>query len=209
MTLAARRQGAPLTSIGTLQVMLLLACSAQAVSSGGDNREPVLRGVRVLDLAGRSVSPFGKAPAKAHVFTFVSVKCPISNSYAPENRRLYDEFSPNGVVFKLVDPNRDESSDAIRRHLTEYDCPIEVLRARREELAKVGRVRVTTEEAVFVFKGGLSYRGRIDDRYVDFGKARPAAFENDLRAVRTAILGGISLTRRETRAIACYISDAT
>ena len=86
----------------------------------------VLAAVKVEDLEGRTVSPLkvaaeqgvgsddskGKEP-KADVFVFLAVECPISNRYAPELRRLHEEF--NGVRFALVYPNRDETAGQIKK----------------------------------------------------------------------------------------------
>src|SRR5689334_201117 len=42
------------------------------------------------------------AEAKLIVCLFTRTDCPISNSYAPEVRRMYEKFSPRGVAFYLV-----------------------------------------------------------------------------------------------------------
>jgi len=51
------------------------------------------------------------------------------------------------------------------------------------------------------------YRGRIDDWYVDFGEARPAPVERDLRDVLGAIVGGDRVRFRSTTAVGCPIPD--
>ena len=162
-------------------------------------------GLRVLDLEGRSVNPFGETQAKATVFIFVSVDCPISNSYMPEYRRLMEEFSPRGVAIRLIYADAEELPDAIRNQLKNYQCPLEALRDPRHDLAKAAKVQVTPEAAVFTERG-LMYHGRIDDRYVELGKARPVALKHDLRDVLKDILRGKSFQPRSARAVGCYIS---
>jgi hypothetical protein len=161
----------------------------------------------VVDLLGQSVNPFPSGKAVATVFLFVSVDCPISNSYAPEVRRLASDFAPRGVVFKLVYPNPDETAKVIEKHLRDYGYTLEALRDTRHELAKAAQVKVTPEAAVFVPHGGLVYHGRIDDRYVDFGKARPAATIFDLKETLQAIVAGKPVPHAVTRAVGCYISE--
>jgi hypothetical protein len=53
----------------------------------------------------------------------------------------------------------------------------------------------------------LVYSGRIDDRYVDFGKARQAASTHDLEAAIANTLAGKPVTPARTKAIGCYLTD--
>jgi hypothetical protein len=65
---------------------------------------------------------------------------------------------------------------------------------------------ITPEAAVFV-RNRLVYHGRIDDRYVDIGKARPQPLHRDLNEVLSAIVAGKSVPIRDTKAIGCAIAD--
>src|SRR5258705_11944192 len=47
-------------------------------------------------------------PPKVVVCLFTRTDCPVSNSYAPEVRRIYEKFSPRGGGFYLVYPDPDE-----------------------------------------------------------------------------------------------------
>ena len=51
------------------------------------------------------------------VLIFVSIDCPVSNRYAPEIKRLHEEFTSRGVSFRLVYPNPLDDEAAIGRHL--------------------------------------------------------------------------------------------
>ena len=53
----------------------------------------------------------------------------------------------------------------------------------------------------------LVYHGRIDDRFIDFGKSRPEATVHDLQNAIDAALAGRKVTPAETKAIGCYIAD--
>ena len=163
--------------------------------------------MRLPDLAGRQVEPLRDAGAKAVVFLFTRTDCPVSNRYAPEVRRLYQEFAPRGITFYLVYPDRDASVETIRQHLKEYQYELSVLRDPEHNLVKLTGVRVTPEAAVFLPDGRMVYRGRIDDRYVAFGKMRPAPTTRDLEEVLAAILAGRSVTDKTTTAVGCFIAD--
>ena len=69
----------------------------------------------------------------------------------------------------------------------------------------MAEVTVTPEAAVFLPDGRELYRGRIDDRYVDFGKERPTPTTRDLDEVLVSVLGGKPVASSVTRAIGCYI----
>src|SRR5436190_3435850 len=167
---------------------------------------PFPQGVHVMDLDGKRLNPFGSPLGKGVVFIFASVECPISNSYMPEYRRLADEFTPKGVVFRLVFPNRDESADEIRKHLEAYHCAIPALRDPGHELVKAAEARFTPEAAIFAAERGLVYHGRIDDRHVELGRTRPAAARHDLREAIEAVLRGRVPEVRATQVVGCRIA---
>ena len=177
-------------------------CRAQQTS----NSVALPEGVRVMNLDGQRVNPFGSDLGKGVVFIFLSVECPISNSYLPECRRLADEFTPKGFVFRVVFPNQDESADQIRKHLQAYRCFIPALRDPDHDLVKVSNARYTPEVAIFATRHGLVYHGRIDDRYVELGRTRPAATRHDLREAIEAVVHGKLPELRSTQAVGCYIA---
>ncbi|MEE3260018.1 MAG: redoxin domain-containing protein [Candidatus Latescibacterota bacterium] len=161
----------------------------------------------VLDLADRSVDPFAAADAKATVLVFVRTDCPISNRYAPEMRRLFDLYAPRDVAFWLVYVDPTETAAEIGHHLAEYDYPLPALRDMRHALVDMSEVAVTPEAAVFAPDGELIYRGRIDNRYTDFGKGRAAPTRRDLEEALDAVLAGRPLSQARTPAVGCYIED--
>ena len=143
-------------------------------------------------------------------FSLFRTNCPISNRYAPEIKRLYEKYNSGGINFWLIYPERDDSAEAIRKHLTEFDYKMGALRDVGHQIVKSSGASVTPEAAVFVpTKDGMNliYRGRIDDLVAAFGKTRPAATKHDLDETLTAIIEGKVLESRITKAIGCYISD--
>ena len=159
----------------------------------------------VLDLAGRPVDPLnGDVPV---VLIFVRADCPTSNRYAPEMQRIYERFSPEGVSFWLVYVDPAQRPDVIERHLAQYSLELNVSRDLEPELvARVG-AKVTPEAAVFLADGQLVYKGRIDNRYTDFGKARAQATRRELVTVLEAALAGGPMTPSRTPAVGCFIAD--
>src|SRR5689334_6792488 len=161
---------------GRLALSLALLVLLVGVDSGGQDAAAALR---LPDLSGKPVEPLRASSAKAVVFIFTRTDCPISNRYAPEVRRLAEKFAASGITFWLVYADPDESAAEIRRHLKAYGYGLGVLRDLRHDLVRLTGARVTPEAAVFV-AGRIVYHGRIDDRYVAFGRERPAPTTHDL-----------------------------
>jgi hypothetical protein len=141
------------------------------------------------------------------VLIFVSVDCPVSNRYAPDIKRLYDTFTARGIRFRLVYPNPLDNRDAISRHLAAFGYPPIADRDRAHTLVRMAGASVTPEAAVFDAHQRLVYRGRIDDRFVELGRERPAATRHDLRDALEATLAGKPVNPSRTQAVGCFIAD--
>jgi len=163
--------------------------------------------VLLYDLEGQKIDPLRNTKSAANVFLFTRTDCPISNRYAPVVRRLHEEFSPQGIEFWLVYPDPAQSPKTIHQHLKEYSYPCRALHDPQHTLVERTQVTVTPEAAVLLPNGDVAYRGRIDNRYTDFGISRPEATEHDLKNALTAILAGQSIKNNLTTAVGCYISD--
>lgn len=153
-----------------------------------------------------SVDPFA-SHAAATVLVFVRTDCPITNRYAPELQRLAQEFKGRSVRFWMVYPDRDEAPAHIADHMREYRLPGQALPDPQHLLVKEAHATVAPEAAVFNSSGKLIYHGRIDDRYVDIGKARPAAQVHDLEDAIQAVLAGKAVANAQTRAVGCSLAD--
>lgn len=141
------------------------------------------------------------------VFVFVRIDCPISNRYAPEIQKMAEDYSPSGIHFRLVYPDPEESAPQIAEHRREFGYEIPALRDLSHRLVEACGVNVTPEIAVFQTRGELVYRGRIDNRYVDFGKARPEATKRDLDEVLHGLLAKENLAFRSTTSVGCPIPE--
>ena len=162
----------------------------------------------VLDLAGVEVEPLPQPGAGPAVLVFVRTDCPIANRYAPELKRLHERYARRGISFWLVYPDPTETPEAIRRHRRDFGLGVRAVRDPRHDLVRLTHATVTPEAAVFVAGAAgprMVYRGRIDDRYVDFGRARPAPTTRDLREVLQALAAGSTLTPRTTPVVGCFI----
>jgi hypothetical protein len=102
-----------------------------------------------------------------------------------------------------VDP--DLSAADATKHYQDfgYRCP--AVLDPHHELARKAGATVTPEAAVFLASGQQVYRGRINDLYVDYGKARFAPTTNDLKDVLELIAQGRPVVARTTTAVGCHI----
>ena len=83
--------------------------------------------------------------------------------------------------------------------------PFPLLLDPKLSLARGAGATVMPEAAVLSPSGHVLYLGRIDDRVVDFGKARLQARQHDLREALDAVLAGKPVAHSRTRAVGCAI----
>lgn len=158
-------------------------------------------------LDGTWINPFGQTPAKAFVFLFLNTTCPIANSYAPEIARLAAEYTPRNIAFFLVYPDPSENPAAIQNHLHDFSLPRPAFRDPSHTFTQYTGATVTPEAAVYSSSLELVYRGRIDNRHINFGQRRPSATKRDLAEAIDSILTGTAIPLTRTPAIGCYIHD--
>jgi hypothetical protein len=162
----------------------------------------------VRDLEGRPLDPLAASDARATVLVFADPECPISNAFAPELGRLHADFAPRGVRFFLVYADGSRSLAALRAHVAAFAYPMTAVRDPEHELVRRTGATLTPEACVFLTGGELVYRGRIDDRYAELGRMRPAPTVHDLEEALRAVLAGRPVPRAETPAVGCLLEDA-
>ncbi|HTT19476.1 MAG TPA: redoxin domain-containing protein [Candidatus Sulfotelmatobacter sp.] len=161
---------------------------------------------QAFDLEGRPASPLAQDSRKVVVLVFLRRDCPVSGRYAPLIQQISKRYAREAKFF-LVYPDKNDSAQDIRRSVEEYGYHLPVLRDPEHALVKLSRVQITPEVAVFDRDRHLVYDGRIDDWYIDLGRARPAPTTHELDDAIRAALAGQSLAHTEVRGVGCYISD--
>jgi len=188
-------------------VIRLIVVSFIVLASAGRDLAP--RPVRQLrDVDGVSRNLFAPSGV-ANVLFFISSDCPISNGYAPEIQRLCAEYRTRGVSCALVYEDAAIDAAAVRRHRESFgyaDLPAVIDSA--HTIAATAQATVTPQ-AVVVGRGEMKYRGRIDNRYEEFGKPRRVVTVHDLRDAIDAVLAGRVVARPVTEAVGCFIPSAT
>src|SRR5262245_22500653 len=166
-----------------------------------------LSALRLVDLDDKPFDLKSSSTGKARVVVFTRSDCPISNRFAPEVRKLFDDFHSKGVDFFLIYVDPKEKPQVIREHLRAYEYQCAGLRDPEHKLVAQTGATVTPEAAVFDGKWQMTYRGRINDQYEDVGESRASSTKHDLREAIEATLDGRPIAEPITKAVGCYIGD--
>ena len=178
-----------------------------------ENKKPTQKvppEIALKTTSGTTVFPLRKdekATSKAKVFVFVAHDCPISNKYAPTLNTLTREYTPKGIQFYVVYTESDLKPETARKHAKDfgYTCP--ALLDPRHKLSKRLGAKVTPQAFLLDKDGKTAYSGRIDDRFIDFGKERHRATVADLRNALDNTLAGKPISPKQTKSIGCYIPE--
>lgn len=163
------------------------------------------------DLNGKSITRLSTPGTEAIVLFFIASDCPISNRYLPEMKRIESKFAAQHVVFWFVYPNVGETSEGVRRHEAAYGAEGHILLDPHHNLVAIVHAKVTPESAVLVPEHGGAetlravYHGRIDDRYIEIGRERPAATQHDLQRALVDVLEHRFVQPPDGSAVGCGI----
>ena len=158
---------------------------------------------QIVDLSGKPIEPLKST--KVVVLIFVRTDCPISNRYAPEIKRLAEKYQSEKIKFFLVYSGAEQTTEFIIKHHNEFALKLEAVCDPQLKFAKKLGMTVTPEAVVWA-QNRLMYRGRIDNRFVAFGKMRAVPTSHDLENILTAVSQGKTVTKKITKAIGCFIS---
>jgi hypothetical protein len=190
--------------------LTIIGCAQQEASHQQAVRPQPVKGPvqsQLLDLQEKPFDLWANSSAAVTVAIFTRTDCPISNRYAPEIRRLYEQYHPKGAEFYLIYVDPREQPEQIRKHLREYDYPGTALRDPGHTFVVQCGATITPEAIVFARKYSISYRGRIDDLYTEVGQPRDQATTHDLADAIESTLQGKPVANPRTKAIGCLIAD--
>jgi hypothetical protein len=131
---------------------------------------------------------------------FVGAACPVSNSYAPDIRRIGEDWSARGGIVWLVYAEPGLTLAEAGAHAERFGLSgTIILDVNRSLAAAHGVTRLPTAVVPDV------YRGRIDDRFSPEGKRRDVPSSRDLENALTALARGRSPAVRETPVVGCLL----
>ncbi|HMC59910.1 MAG TPA: redoxin domain-containing protein [Candidatus Solibacter sp.] len=142
---------------------------------------------------------------KAILLFFVTIDCPVGNSYVPEMNRIHDTYAPQGVAVYGVQADPGVADPAVVKYAREYRYGFPLLLDPDQVLVRLVNATVTPQAAVLYADGQALYLGRIDNRVVDFGKSRPQATQSDVRVILDSVLAGKTVGYTTTKSVGCAI----
>ena len=208
MQLNRPKTGSKLAGRLSLAVVLFLVCPGPMYSLDPPYSFDPPEASAGIALDGHPVQQLAPPGARLVVLIFAATDCPISNRYIPEITRLEAEFKPQGVAIWWVFPNPGDTLSAVRKHGQDYSIATPTLIDDKQSLVRMAHVSVTPEAAVFAVENGNLrelYHGRIDDRYIAFGKERPQAAHHELHQAIEAALAGKPIPKPVAGPIGCSI----
>ena len=146
------------------------------------------------------------AAKKAVVLYFVTVDCPVGNSYVPEMNRLREAYAARGVAFYAVQADPTVAEATVAKYARDYRYSFPLLLDPTQILVRHVDATVTPQVAVLSPEGRVVYLGPVDNRVEDFGKQRPKATQNYVRDALDAVLSGKPVTVASHKSIGCAIS---
>lgn len=147
-----------------------------------------------------SPAQFSSLKGPVTVVMFISVQCPVSNSYNERMNALYQDYSPKGVRFVAINANRTEPADAVAQHAREHNFQFAVYKDPDNAMADRFGASVTPETYVIDSRGMIRYHGSIDD-----SQNASRVNRNRLRLALDAVLAGQTPPQTETKAFGCTI----
>jgi hypothetical protein len=160
----------------------------------------------LTDITGKSHTPFADKNTRAAVLIFITTDCPVANYFQPTIRRLQSHYTKKGIRFYLIHSDPDTSKVAAKAHVKDYSITAPVILDTNQSLAKKYGAKWTPEAAILTPDQKITYLGRIDDTYADYGKKRPKPTKNDLKDALDQVLAGKSPAETvTTKPVGCPI----
>ena len=185
--------------------LIVLLCAALLTGWAGTCRAAAPPQFRLRDTQGATHTAAEWGNRTAILLFFVTIDCPVGNSYVPEMNRIHDAYAPRGVGVYAVQADPGVAEPAVVKYAKDYSYGFPLLMDRDQVLVRLADATVTPQAAVLYPDGKAVYLGRIDNRVVDFGKSRPQATQSDVRMILDSVLSGKSAAFSTTKSIGCAI----
>jgi mono/diheme cytochrome c family protein len=182
--------------------LLVLAALSPPVHSG-EAAVPQARFLSALDLDGKVHRVGNGEGYKAVALVFLMSECPIAREYVPELNRMAASMADKPVKFLGVisEPGLSRSQAVEFQKQFKIEFPV-LFDASGELAAHLGPTHVP-EAFVLDTNADVVYRGRIDDRYGELGKKRPAPTTSELADAIAAVVDGKPIAVARTTPVGC------
>ncbi|MEX0678597.1 MAG: redoxin family protein [Pirellulales bacterium] len=196
-------------SFGLAVACLLVLAALCPPATSGETDVPPARFLSALDLEGHAHRVGNGEGHQAVVIVFMMTECPISREYVPELNRLAASVAEKPVEFLGVIAEPGLSRAKAAEFQKEFKIEFPVLFDGSGELAAALGPTHAPEAFVLDTDANVVYRGRIDDRYGELGKKRPAPTTHELADAIAAVLDGKSVAIARTQPVGCPVETAS
>ena len=150
-----------------------------------------------------------KDPKTRAVVLFVQGNgCPLVRKQVPQLKRLRDAYSTNGVLFWMINPNRQDHREEVAKEAAEFGIDLPILMDETQMVAKSLKVTRTAEAIVIEPNSWrIRYRGAIDDR-LSYETEKPQAKHEYLKEALDALLANRAIKTEVTSAPGCIVTYA-
>jgi len=185
----------------TVAPVCLLAAEAvprpEAVSLVNVTRQDHLGNVHQVSINSRKA---------VRVFVFMSGECPISRTYFPVLNDLYREWGKNEKDVQLLGVWADvtQTPQDVAKIVKEFSLEFPILLDRDASLGKALQPTTVPEVYVLDKHGEVSYRGRIDDRFLQLGSRKPEASEATLKEAVAKVAASLPVPQPYAKPVGCY-----
>jgi peroxiredoxin len=190
-------------------VVSVCAMAAVAFATGNERPSGVSIGQPVAnfnlpDAEGRDQSLETLRGKNGTVLIFISAQCPVVRAYNERIEKLAKDYRERGVNVVGINSNVTETTEDIKRHISDNHFSFAVLRDKNNKVADMLGAERTPEVFFLDASNKLVYHGRIDNhRDVEHVQA------NDLRDAIDATLAGKAVVKTEAAAFGCSIKRAS
>ena len=188
---------------GVLWMFLSAAASEPELA-----RERVeLSRLKGVDLEGRLHRFTENVDCRGAAVVFLSLECPISNSYLPLLKKLAARYRRSRIAFYGVIADPGVSRAESTRHRDDFGITFPVVFDASSDLRRLLRPTHTPQVFILSRHGAMLYSGRIDNRYSRVGRRRDEASIHDFKNALDAIVAGREVDVAVTEPVGCLLDD--
>jgi len=136
---------------------------------------------------------------KGLVVTFLSARCPCSNSHVPLIEKLSQEFPE--FQFVAIHSNADEPKDQAQKYFKDAHLTFPVIEDEKSKWANQLKASKTPHAFVMNSNGDILYKGGVTN-----SADAPSAGQQHLKEALTDIQAGNKVRKAEARSLGCAIS---
>jgi peroxiredoxin len=190
-----------------LLLALSLIIATAAISVGNGNGKPgdasigkPVADFKLPDVEGHEHSLASLKGKNGTVIIFISAQCPVVRAYNERIEKLAEDYRARGINVIGINSNVTETTDDIKRHISENNFSFVVLRDSNNQVADMLNAQHTPETFFLDASNKLVYHGRIDNN-----RDARMVQSNDLRDAIDATLAGKPVAKTEAAAFGCTI----